>query len=179
MHFVGAGCPLSRPSIYAPAPMLPVGLWLFRVFADAALRRSPVTPPNKVLGLPLHFSPPRRTSDRCALLRGFGLGRRVIAAALASLALRSLLRARVGPPPISCVRSACPSLSLCARRRAQRCLLASGRLRPAAAGCLAFRPSGALPPLPRLTFYICVRLFNFLTFVTLCALFVQSFDVLQ
>ena len=152
MHFVGAGCPLSRPSIYAPAPMLPVGLRLFRPFADAALRRSPVTPPNKVLGLPLHISPQRRTADRCALLRCFCRCRRVIAATLASLALRSPLRVRVGPPPVSCVRSACPSLSLCARRRAQRCLLASGRLRPAAAGCLAFGLRGLCPRSPALRF---------------------------
>lgn len=54
-----------------------------------------------------------------------------------------------------------------------------GQAAPCRRRLLGLRPSGALPPLPRLAFYICVRLFSFLTLQPYYTSFVQSFDVLQ
>ena len=158
--------------------MLRLGLWLFRMIRAAALRSSPVALPIRCSGCRCTFSRPRHTAVHSVLHRGF-------ASVLAWLRQPSRRRPSVHSCAFTSGLLLYPASSSAGRRFAlpssQRSAFAPRVGLPArlpTQACLAFRPSGALPPFPRLTYYICIRRFNSLTFTLIYTLFVQSFNVL-
>lgn len=165
-------CPTtSRPCAFAlPFAAAAEVLAARNQLVAAAMRNRTAQPRDptqkRCSALALHFSPPRRAADRSALLRGFGLGRRVIALGLASAAAASLLRARPQPPPVSLRSLRSASLPLCRGSRASPLRAAVASLRAAHAACFRASPyGGCFPRHPLVTRF--ARLF---TFVNPCCL---------
>lgn len=177
-----AAVPRLFRAYHAPAPSLGLsatsargGLGVFflklRPLFRALPRACPVPHPKRCSARLLTFSPPRRTADRFALLRGFGRGRRVIASAphvvVAASASRpppcggrafggsashiAAFSPRLGPSPLRC--------TVCARLRATPCRRASSPLRAVSGLAVGLRPTRVPPRRPLLNARLRARVY--------------------